>query len=864
MEPLHLKGKSVAVAAHRLRGLRPDAGGIGRVADAPLVGRRRQLAGATLAYEVAVEDRACSLLTILGEVGVGKTRLAAEVVSVVEADARVLTGRCLPYGRGITYWPLAEMVREVCGAPRDQASGMDIAVELRAVLDGVAQAQAVAGNLAAVAGAGTAAARDELPWAVRKLLEHLAAERPLVALFEDIHWAEPALLDLIEDVVEWSRDAPLLILCTARPELLDRRPAWGGGKRRATTLQLESLPPGDAAEMIRHRLGGEVDSATLRGITAATDGNPLFIEQLVAMLVESGRLTGHGETWSVSPIDLARMPPSIQALLAARLDSLAPSEREVVDVASVVGKEFDLDAVVALSGTPQAAVSTDLLSLLRRDVIRAESGSLTTFRFRHILIRDAAYEMLTKERRADLHERFADWLEDSAGAGIAEVEEIAGYHLEQACAYIRELRPGDARARGLALRAAAHLHSGGGRALDRGDMAAAVDLLTRARELAATAGGDVGDIDLALAAAHEDIGAFDAARPILEGTIQAARASGDRRLELRAELQVAAIALSEQPEGAAERCRAVAEEAIPVFTAAADHRGLALAWDLWCEPDHMWCRWAPMTAALERAPAQARLAGDGYRATRLAGGVAHGVCWGPVPLDEALTRCRELLGDVAALPHLVARIRGRIGVLLAMAGRDEEAVSEIVPAEAILHDLRNDYFLGSFGLAVSNVHLWARRHDEAERLLRSADAVFAKAGERSVRSTVLAGLAKVLLAQGRLADADQAALLALEVGSADDLATVITAVDVQAQILAARGQAPEAVVLARTAVDKLGDTDMLSLIGEAWEVYGRVLLTEGRRDAGADALVRAAEAYERKGAVALVAGVASLRAAAGA
>ena len=357
VEPLALKGKSEPVPAFRLL----DAGEPARRHQAPMVGRVRELDRLRDAYEQAVENRSCQLFTILGTAGVGKSRLVSEFLN--DLDATVVRGRCLSYGVGITYWALVEALLQLGVRPPDERA---------------------AATLASVLGETTTPTTpDEIAWAARKTLEAAASEQPLVCVFDDIHWAEPAFLDLVEHVADFSRGFPILLLCIARPELLDRRTGWGGGKLNATTVLLEPLSAQETDDLI-DRLA-DLDESLKERIRTAAEGNPLFVEEMLAMVREAG----NGEV---------AVPPTIHALLAARLDQLDAAERTVLERGAVEGKVFHRGAVEAL--TPdEAQVPHRLMSLVRKELVRPDTPQLPhddAFRFRHLLIRDAAYEALPK------------------------------------------------------------------------------------------------------------------------------------------------------------------------------------------------------------------------------------------------------------------------------------------------------------------------------------------------------------------------------------------------------------------------------------------------------------------------------------
>src|SRR6266545_4557774 len=444
VEPLQLKGKSEPVAAYRLVSVH-GAEGFTRHPDAPMVGRENELRRLSVAFDQAIGDGSCQLFTILGPAGVGKSRLAAEFLASL-GDELVVRGRCLPYGEGITYWPVVEIVKQLPAAELDELAAQTI----RGL---TSDEQMVTSS-------------EEIAWAFRKLLEAVAAERPLVCVFDDAHWGEETFLDLVEHVADLSRDAPILLLCMARSDLLDRRTGWGGGKVNATTVLLEPLAP-EETELLIESLA-EVDEGLRERIREASEGNPLYVEEMVAILRES-------------PDGQVAVPPTIQALLAARLDQLDPQERGVLQCGSVEGRVFHRGAVQALA-PEEAQLPARLTALVRKELVRPDKPQFAredAFRFRHLLIRDAAYDALPKAVRAELHERLATWLEQH-GAELVELDELLGYHLEQACRYHAELGQPDPA---LAERAIEHLAAAGRRALWRVDEPAAASLLERALEL---------------------------------------------------------------------------------------------------------------------------------------------------------------------------------------------------------------------------------------------------------------------------------------------------------------------------------------------------------------------------------------------
>ena len=475
VEPLELKGKAELLPAYRLVRVVEGAPAFDRRLDAPLVGRREELAQVRAAFEGTVSERRCHLVTVLGAPGIGKSRLAREVAAALGGEAAVFAGRCLPYGEGITYWPLREIF-----------ASADAEEELEAAL-----------------GQG---APEEIFWEVRKALERRAREQPLALFVEDIHWAEPTLLDLIEHLTDWTRDAPLLLLCLARPELLDERPGWPG-----QCFSLDPLSEAESGELIEGLIpGSPLDEPTRDRIRKAAEGNPLFVEQLLAVVAEGGALN--------------RIPPTIQALLEARLDALPEAERDVLERAAVIGLEFEWTALAELDREQRRPGGVLLAALVRKELIRPHDAIEDTFQFRHALIRDAAYQSISKDLRADLHERFAGWFD---GRG-EEFDEIVGYHFEQAYRSVVALGPEGDRSRALAGRAADRLAASGLRANARGDTLAAADLLERATSLLPA--DDPGRLSLlpSLGRALREAGEMERADRVLSEAVERGRAVGAR------------------------------------------------------------------------------------------------------------------------------------------------------------------------------------------------------------------------------------------------------------------------------------------------------------------------------------------------
>jgi hypothetical protein len=391
-----------------------------------------------------------------------------------------VSGR-LSYGEGIAFWPITEIAIQAAGIAEDDPPERARAA-LRLVLEGVPDADVVTAHLAGVLGLADAGP-VEAPWAVRRFFEAMASREPLVVVFDDIHWAEPALLDVIEHVADRSRDVPIVLLCMARPEFLDDRPGWGGGMRNAASVHLEPLSEVEADTLIENLLGHPALTQEIRErIRAAALGNPLFVEEMLEMLLDEGVLVQKEGEWDAT-VDLTtvHVPPAISALLAARLDRLSPPERAVLETASIVGEVFERSTVRAL--VPESLrpdVDRHLGSLLRKDLVRpshSDVGGDEGYRFRHILLRDAAYDAVPKADRAELHEAFAGHLVASLAERAPEFDEFVGCHLEQAYDLRAELGLHDERTARIGHAAFERLRAAGERAFNRADMTGAASLL---------------------------------------------------------------------------------------------------------------------------------------------------------------------------------------------------------------------------------------------------------------------------------------------------------------------------------------------------------------------------------------------------
>jgi class 3 adenylate cyclase/tetratricopeptide (TPR) repeat protein len=829
LRPLQLKGKSQPVAAYRLLQVRSDAQLTARRAGAPLVGRHRQLRLLREAFAHVSGERSCGLFVILGVAGVGKSRLVAEFLRGV--DARVLTGRCLSYGQGITYWPVVSMVRQLLDAER----GCAAAAALMATDSKVATAvNVLLGEQMGVT------SPTEVAWAVRKLFEGSAGLAPLVVMVDDLHWGEPALLDLIEHITDFSRDAPILLLCLARPELIDRRPGWSGGKLKATALRLKPLSPAETAALMDELLPADtdIDRQMRERVQVTAAGNPLFVEEMLALLGESGGR------------DLV-VPPTIQALLAARLDQLRPEERTVLECGSVEGQSFHRGTVQVMA-PEEPDVPRRLMALVQKDLVRPDHALLPgedAFRFRHLLIRDAAYEALSKADRAELHECFARWLEER-GTDLVELDEIAGYHLEQAFGYRRELGPADEKARRLAADAATHLDAAGWRAMDRGDTGAAVNLLERAESLLPDRKINL-PLQESLIRGLGESGRLGDAIARADRIAEECSAAGDRLGKLRAQLAGTRWWANLDPERQLPQLYALVEEARPYIEQDGDAAALAALEHAAGYVDYNRARFAAALGALTRAMQHARQAGDLWFETSIRATAAACIYLGPTPIPEAL----RWLDDAAAQSATYQpQLDVRKAAMLAELERFDAARSLLAETLTQMNERGMALVTASFGMQTAwRIEMLVGDEAAAERVARQGCEELEHLGERACLSTQACQLADALYALGRYEESEQWARRGLELGSTDDLATQFGGLSMLSRLLARKGDIGAALALADQ-VDGLATTsDDPRDPGDAALNRGEILYLTGDLARADEMISQAIGHYGRKGATAYVA-----------
>jgi class 3 adenylate cyclase/tetratricopeptide (TPR) repeat protein len=796
--PVDAKGKTNPVEAWRVH-LVEIGEGAALYPEPRFVGRAHELKLLEEAWNRAGTEQRCELVTVLGEPGIGKSRLVSELAARIEGQ--IVSGRCLSYGDGITYWPVLEVLRQLGTLP----SQPDAARALRSLLGDVSEPSSA----------------EEIAWGFRQLLEERARETPLLCVFDDLQWGEETFLDLVEHLALLSREAPILLLCMARPELSERRAGW------PVELRLQPLETGPVGELIPETLPRSLREK----IAHAAAGNPLFLIEMTALARE-----GEGEL---------SVPASLRALLSARLDQLSPEERHLLQCASVEGEIFHRGSLLALC-PEEAHLTPRLASLVRKELLYPAAAQLPgedAFRFRHLLLRDAAYAALPKAGRAALHERFAAWAEERSG----EYDELLGYHLEQAVGYRAELGTFSEQDRVQAARASEFLGSAGRRALSRGDMPAAVDLLSRAVSLRPE--NDDRRLTLLpdLGAALREAGELTRADEVLSEAVEAGRRTGNRRAELAALIERAELRVASEPENDADLEEVGA--AIPALEELGDDRALAAAWTLIGRREGVFKgRFAHGEAALERALTHARRMGDRRQEALILGQLALSALMGPTPVDDAVARCRRFVAEAGGDRLVEANVVRYLAVIEAMRGNFADASALVSEARAAYEDLGMRLMAHTaISLAYGAIGLLAADYRAAGIELRAGLDALEGMGERGYLSTVAAFLAQALYGEGRLDEAEDLARLALASASSDDLWSQVLARGTRARVCASRGAHEEAERYAREAVALAAATDALDLHGNALVDLADTLALAGRNEEASACVAEALLLYERKG-----------------
>jgi class 3 adenylate cyclase/tetratricopeptide (TPR) repeat protein len=810
LEPLgelSVRGRREAVPASRLVGLADPAGAVPRRFDAPLVGRRDELE----ALRDALRTSGSDAVAVIGAAGIGKSRLARELAHAAEAHATVLIGRCVSHGKAMTFAPLRTVIEGAVGSLDRDAI---------AAVAGEASADVLA---AAVSPGEEPVNAQEVPWAFARFCTALGERRPVLLVLDDLHWAEPALLDLVERLVEPS-DAPILVVCLAREELLEERPDFLAGRR----IVLDALAPDETERLVDQLLDGAALAPAVRTeIVAAAEGNPLFLEQLVAHVGDAG---------------VVAVPPTLRVLLAARLDRLGPGERGVLERAAVVGRDFAArDVESLLDGAAAVTARRHLEALVRRGFLeRREAGFASSFRFRHGLIRDAAYRAAPKRERASLHERYARLLEPG-------LDELVGYHLEQAVRLRDELAPRDAVGDALAREAGERLGAAGIRAWKGHDAAGASRLLDRATALLAVEAPLRRELTCELGVALGTAGEPLRAEEVLAEAVDVAQRVGDRRIELRARIELTASRLLTDPQDRAQELLALVDEALPELESFEDGRALGRAWMLagWVHggvhgQNELWEKSA------ERALVRYRSAG--WPVSTCLAQIAAALYYGPTPVPEAIRRCEELLRDEVDDRAAEASVLVYLGGLEGMLGNFERAVELLASAQTTYEELGQSPAVAERCAPVfSTVSTWSGDLRSAEDVLRKTCDTLERTHDSALLGTLAGQLAEVLYREYKYEEADRWAGIAEERASADDREAQVVWRSVRARLLARSGLVSAARGLVDEAVRMSEATDTLNRRAEVLLARAEVYRRSGGSSEAEQAVLEAVALLKAKG-----------------
>ena len=795
----------------RVERLSDDAPAIRRQLDRPLVGRRDELDVVFRAHAQARREQAWVVVTVAGEPGIGKSRLAAELPAALPDGTVVVTGRCPPYGAGTTFRPLRDIVLQACAGRRlgEMPEALEVPSE-------------IVERVAALAGLGPGPSGDEAPWAVRRFLGALAREAPVTVVIDDVQWAGPGLLDLLDSVVATPGSGPGLLVCLTRP---GGAPAWAAAASRHVHLDLGPLSASESRALL-DQLGG-TDDARER-IAEAAAGNPLFLEQLATYVDER--------------LDDGDLPPAIHAVLAARLDSLEPGERAALCYGSIQGDEFTVGSILSLAdGASLPEIEAACAALVRRGLL-AEDDAL---RFRHSLIRDTAYASLSKAARARLHDQHATWLAGRSDAGL-DIEAQVGGQLEAAWQCARDI--GAEGADDLAVRARAALAAAARAAHRRGDLRGEIGLLERAARFDQDPPEERAELLPALAAALFAAGSFEHAAAVAEEGVREGRAAGAPRASARAVVERERLRVYQgQATTDIARSLQIADQALDTLGALGDDLGVARAHYLRCEL--VWMGGDPEAghASAERMLEAARRAGSGFEASAAVGFMAWALVQGVTPVAAALERCDELAGRFAGDRVAQLEVAGFRAVLEAMAGRFDAARAGMAGSREGLAELGLRQACAYMALFDAQLETLAGDPAAAERAVRDAERITAETGDRWFQATVRVDLAHALLRQGVWRDAAAAVAEIDALPAPSDAEWVVKRLSARALLAAHRGALDEALDDARAAASAADVTKLLTFRADAHRTLAEVLALAGDGPAAEAAGREAVRLYEAKG-----------------
>jgi class 3 adenylate cyclase/tetratricopeptide (TPR) repeat protein len=861
-EPLRLKGVHEPVEAYRLLRVLHGKPGRARQLDRPMIGRGLDQRLLQTLFDRTIAERSCHLVTILGPAGIGKSRLVDHFLQGLGDQAEILRGHCLSYGESATFWPIMEIVTQAVGIARTDPPDV-VHERLAAPLLGDLHARDIALRVAQLLGLGE---EIGLPGdtfsALRRLLEALARRRPMVMFIDDLHWAEPTLLDVIEHIAEFSRDTPILLLCVARQdELFKRRGHWSGGKLNVTSLSLSPLSETEGERLVTHLLDGkQPDPEVQLYISQRAQGYPLYIEELVEELVQGGVLRLVDGRWvATGDLDEVAMPREVQTLLSAWLGRLDDEQRATLERAAVVGKQFHVADITALwpGGEPQA-VATHLEALARQDLIQRDHGAVFPlpaveggegYSFRHILIRNVAYDRMTEEVRARRHELYADWVERAAGDRLSQFDELIATHLNEAYHYRRRLGPADGATENLARRAGERFAAAGHRAAVRADVQLTLTLLRRADRLLPRESPTRLGVLPYLANALQAAGELQDAMRVYEELIAAAELAGDERTAMHTALARLLLVALQDLEGFLRDGRAQSERAVAAFTPLGDDLGLAKAWYVRAYADWWAGRSVEAKAAVVQARGFAQKAADRVQEATTIRLYCLILLSESTSVDEVVRYGQEALQLARSTGNrrLEASMLTILAQATAMSGDFEKARDFNKVASTITLDLGELLTRAADSVSEGLVSLLEGNLTAAEQKLRGGYNELERMGATVPQVAVAVMLARVLLRQGRYEDAGEMTRVCERLAAVHQHDVQARWRSVRAVLLAHRSELEAAERLAREAVALAERTDHLDTQAEVYADLAETLRMAKRREEAIQELERALRLYQRKG-----------------
>jgi class 3 adenylate cyclase/tetratricopeptide (TPR) repeat protein len=853
----------------RLIEILPERAARVRRGNAPLIGRDLERDLLLRLFERVVAERRCHLASVLGPGGVGKSRLVHEFVDGLGTRATVLRAHCPQLGDSVTVWPMVEIVRQAATISSTD-SPEDARTRVAELARGEERSELVTKRVAQMLGLDAATDSDspkDTLWAVHRLLHARAQRQPLVVVIDDLQWADAILLDAVEQLVDLAEATPILLVCIARrDELLAHRERWPAGKVNTLSLQLSPLGEREGEQLVGHLLGGTVDPGVHALVTERAHGYPLIVEELVANLRDEELLHAVDGRWALR-LDVAdahgrgrkSIPTSIHALLQVRLERLDASGRAVIEAASVVGEQFHVGDLQALTrASVPAWTSSALQELVRLELVRPDRspatvplppGSGAGYRFQHPMLQSVAYERMPQDRRAGLHERYAGWLAEQTRGNPDQFDDLVGHHFYEAFRYRSKLDPGGAGTREAARRAGERFAAAGNRAMVRGDRRLAQAWLGRAVRLLPDDHPDKLRALPPLAEAQQASGKLTEAARAYQELAKSATAAGDEGLAAHATVGRLRLMALHDPERFLRAGQEQLERVIPEFEELHDKQGLAKAWHSLAYLEWTRGRLRDAAAAAEQARSYAREAGDRYwEATSLG---LHGLLlfWGPTPLDEVERRHQEVLAEArdTGMRALEANALTVLARIAALRGDVDGARELVQSATAITEDLGESLTKATDCISQALVEMLDNELANAEDMLRAGDLELERMGGTGPRAAVAALLARVVLLQDRGEEAEELTRVCERLAPPDQLDAQVKWRSIRAIVLARRGEAEEAERLAREAVYMVNKTDQLDSRAEARVDLAEVLRLGGRAGEAARELDRAIDLYREKG-----------------